>query len=126
MKYLGIDYGTKRVGVAVSDDASEFAFPKAVLEISTAYDEIITLINDEKISAVVIGESLATNGKENELSSHINKFKARLVLETGLPVFFEREGFSTFEAHRYQTKKGHRDDSAAAVILQRFLDKQKK
>lgn len=126
MKYLGIDYGTKRVGIAVSDDDGSFAFPKLIIQIKDAIDVITTLCNDEHINAIVIGESLASNETPNELVSDTAAFKAKLAAATGLPIFFEREGFSTVEAHRYQIDAGNRDDSAAAIILQRFLDKQKK
>lgn len=123
MKYLGIDYGTKRVGVAISDDDGSFAFPKAIFETGKSVEDISTLCTEENIGAIIIGESVATNGEPNELTQVINAFKAKLALATALPIFFEREGFSTVEAHRYQVDAGKRDDSAAAIILQRFLDK---
>ncbi len=126
MKYLGIDYGTKRVGVAISDDAGSFAFPKAICETRTAVAEIADICKAERVEAIVIGESLASNGEPNELASLVQTFKAQLVVATTLPIYFEREGFSSFEAHRYQVDRGARDDSAAAIILQRFLDKQQK
>jgi putative Holliday junction resolvase len=126
MKYLGIDYGTKRVGVAISDDAGEFAFPKAIAPSAEALGTIANLCKEEGIGAIVIGESIASNEVSNDLMPMVNAFKAKLTLATELPIFFEREGFSTVEAHRYQTSAGSRDDSAAAIILQRFLDKKKK
>jgi len=126
MKYLGIDFGTKRVGVAISDDAGSFAFPKAIYESATAVADIANLCKAERVEAIVIGESLASNGEPNTLAPLVQAFKAQLVVATTLPIFFEREGFSTVEAHRYQVDKGARDDSAAAIILQRFLDKQHK
>lgn len=124
MKYIGIDFGTKRVGVAISDDDGSFAFPKAIFEADKAIEEIAALCKVERIEGIVIGESVATNGELNELATQINTFKAKLTVATTLPIFFEREGFSTVEAHRYQVDAGKRDDSAAAIILQRFLDKQ--
>lgn len=126
MRYLGIDYGTKRVGLALSDETGEFAFPKGIVATSEAVSAIVQLCKQEGIGAIVIGESLASNESDNELVSKVAAFKAKLVLGTELPVLFEREGFSTVEAHRYQTDAGNRDDSAAAIILQRFLDKLKK
>ena len=126
MKYLGIDYGTKRVGVAISDDEGSFAFPKAIVETAGALDTIAAICTQEGVGAIVIGESLASNGAPNTLIDATQAFKAKLAMHTELPVFFVREDFSTVEAHRYQTKAGNRDDSAAAIILQRFLDKQKK
>ncbi len=126
MKYLGIDYGTKRVGIAISDEAGEFAFPKAIFPSPEAIEGIVALCKEEGVGAIVIGESIASNEVSNDLMPMVNAFKAKLTLATELPIFFEREGFSTVEAHRYQTSAGSRDDSAAAIILQRFLDKKKK
>jgi putative Holliday junction resolvase len=126
MKYLGIDYGTKRIGVAVSDDGGEFAFPRAILEPKKAIEEIVKIVKDEEVSVLILGESLAQNELPNEIFSKAASFKAKLALATGLPVFFEREGHSSVEAYRYQEKRGPADDSAAAIILQRFLDKKKK
>ncbi len=122
MKYLGIDYGTKRIGVAISDDGGSFAFPKAIFDTSNVVEEIKTLVTAENIEAIVIGESVATNDTPNALATHVQAFKAKLTIVTGLPIFFVREDFSTVEAHRYQITAGRRDDSAAAIILQRFLD----
>ena len=126
MKYLGIDYGTKKVGVAISDEDGTFAFPKAIIVAGDALETIAQICTDEKVAAIVIGESVASNGAANELASGANVFKAKLAIATSLPVYLQREDYSSVEAHRYQEKKGDRDDSAAAIILQRFLDKQKK
>ncbi len=126
MKYLGIDYGTKRVGLATSDEDGSFAFPKEIIDTNVAIDHIALLISQEEIGGIVIGESLASNGQDNDVVSETKSFSKKLEAKINIPIFFIREDFSSVEAHRYQIKKGSRDDSAAAVILQRFLDKQKK
>ncbi len=122
MKYLGIDYGTKRIGIAISDDNGEFAFPKAIIAPQNAVTEIADLCQKERIEAIVIGKSVASNGEDNEIVPMTERFKEKLALAIQLPIFFQQESFSTVEAHRYQTAAGSRDDSAAAIILQRFLD----
>lgn len=126
MKYLGVDFGTKRVGIAVSDEAGEFAFPKKIIAGENAEKEIEKICRDEHIQGVVIGASIASNEQANELHGAAKQFADRLSAGTRLPIVFEREDFSSVEAHRYQTAAGARDDSAAAIILQRFLDKKKK
>lgn len=123
MKYIGIDYGTKRTGIAISDDGNTFAFPRGIVPTDVLLEYIVAIVPVEKITGIVIGESLASNGQENSLVDRAKSFAKKLEEKTNLPIFFEREDFSSVEAHRYQTKKGGRDDSAAAVILQRFLDK---
>ncbi len=122
MKYLGIDYGTKRIGIAVSDDNGEFAFPKGIVGPASAVAEIAALCEKEKIEGIVIGKSVASNGVENDIVEKAEEFGKKLSAAVQLPIFFQDENFSTVEAHRYQTAAGNRDDSAAAIILQRFLD----
>jgi putative Holliday junction resolvase len=126
MKYIGIDYGTKKVGIAISDDEASFAFPKDIIPNNTAIEYLKNVIQTENIEGIVIGESLASNGQDNDLAETVALFGNTIKEKVGKPVFFIREDFSSVEAHRYQTKKGDRDDSAAAIILQRFLDKRKK
>ena len=126
MRYLGIDFGTKKVGVAISDEEASFAFPEKIVAIDEALEFIKQLIKEEGIKAVVMGESMANSGEENQILKSSKDFAEKLKVQTGIEVFFEREGFSSVEAHRYQTDRGDRDDSAAAIILQRFLDKKKK
>jgi putative Holliday junction resolvase len=123
MKYIGVDYGTKRIGVAISDEEASFAFPKEIIPIDGAVDKILEIVSEEDIKGVVFGQSLASNGQDNDLVEKAKMFAKKVESKTSIPIYFEREDFSSVEAHRYQTKKGSRDDSAAAVILQRFLDK---
>lgn len=124
MKYLGIDYGTKRIGIAISDDEGTFAFPYSIIPADTTlFESIKIIVEKEKVESIVIGESVASNGAPNELVEQSLRFKKKLETFFSVPVYFEREGYSTVEAHRYQVKAGNRDDSAAAIILQRYLDK---
>lgn len=123
MKYLGVDYGTKKTGIAISDEEGSFAFPKEIIGTENIFQYIKDLIAEEKISGIVFGYSLASNGQENKIAPEVQFFAKKIESKLSVPIFFEREDFSSVEAHRYQTDKGNRDDSAAAIILQRFLDK---
>ncbi|MCC6198720.1 pre-16S rRNA-processing nuclease YqgF [Candidatus Nomurabacteria bacterium] len=126
MKYLGIDVGTVHTGFAVGDDSSGFAFPKEVVPAKEALDAAARLCKEEHIGSIVIGQSLASNEVPNEVQFAIQRFAQQLQEHTGITQVFEREDFSSVEAHRYQQSSGRQDDSAAAIILQRFLDKQKR
>jgi len=84
--------------------------------------EIAGICQQEHVQAIVIGRSVASNGMENTIGPQVEQFKEKIYGATGLPIHFQDEGFSSMEAHRYQTEAGSRDDSAAAIILQRFLD----
>lgn len=123
-KYLGIDYGIKRIGLALSDDEGMFAFPKMIITPDELEKTLQSLANEMSLDGIVIGHSVASNGVENSIAARIKAVAKKI--EHYAPVFLQDEGFSSFEAHRYQTDAGSRDDSAAAIILQRFLDKKKK
>ncbi len=128
MKYLGIDYGSKRVGVAVSDDRGSLAFPKIVLENKKNLTEKIKEIcEEEKVESIVIGESLDSSGAPNPIMKNITVFKKHIESELSLPVYFEAEFMTSHHAaiggKKGEFKKEILDASAAALILQRFLDK---
>lgn len=123
MKYLGVDYGSKKVGLAISDDEGSFAFAHSIVPEKEAVEQIEKIADEKQINTVVVGESQASNGLHNNLFKETKKFALKLE-KKGLKVIFIPEMFSSVEAHRFQVKKGDRDDSAAAIILQRYLDKQ--
>lgn len=124
-KYLGIDFGTKRIGVAVSDDSASMAFPKNVLpNEGWAPDEILTLCKTLGIEEVVLGESKNFKGEDNAVMEDVRQFAEHLRAR-GLNVIFEPEIMSTIQAERLQGQRSDIDASAAAVILQSYLDRVK-
>jgi len=126
MKALGIDYGTKKVGVAISDDTGSIAFPKAVLRNShTLMGELRSMSESSAVTDIVVGQSLNTDGTENLVMEDIKGFIKRLEKESGLPVHLEPEFFTSEEARKGEVSLHMLDAAAAALILQRFLDKQK-
>ena len=116
-KYLGIDIGLERVGVAVSDDGGSVAFPLTVLKRKECIEELLKLIAERGIQTVVFGKSLDLNGKENPIMQEVQKV-AQAVQEKA-EVIFEPEQFSTQAAQRLG--KGS-DAEAATIILQSHLD----
>lgn len=129
---MGIDYGTRRVGIALSDEGGSLARPVAVLKNTVSLlDEVQEIITRESVEAIVIG-----NSEGNKIQRDIDEFIAQLTLTTFLPIEQMNESFSSFEAHEKRGKEqtsarmtkapGKPDDldaRAAAVILQRYLDK---
>ncbi len=103
MKYIGIDYGTKKVGISISDDEASFAFPKDIIPTNLVIEYLKNVIQTENIEAIVIGESLASNGQDNDLAETVALFGSSIKEKAGKPVFFVREDFSSVEAHRYLT-----------------------
>jgi len=123
-KFLGIDYGTKRVGIALSDDKGTMAFPKTVLE-NTPHllEEIGALCAAEGVAEIVVGESLNYAQEPNPLMEHIAPFKQRLEETLKIPVRLEPEFLTSAEAKHVQGETASLDASAAAIILQSYLDK---
>ncbi|MFZ2151929.1 MAG: Holliday junction resolvase RuvX [Minisyncoccia bacterium] len=127
MKYLCIDYGKKKVGIATSDDGGEMAFPCMVLENNKVLIvEIKQLCKELKIGAIVVGESVDQNGKPNTIAKDARAFAVQLEDTLDLPLYFEKEWMTSVHARVMQEGKEVVDDSAAALILQRHLDKKNK
>ncbi len=126
MKYLGIDYGTKKVGFAQSDDDGCLAFPLMIApNDATLLKDILELIREMKFTTVVIGESVDGNGKPNAIAKEARALGAKIENTIDVRVVFEKEWYSTVEARKQPGKEGNHevDDQAAAIVLQRHLDK---
>lgn len=122
MRHLGIDYGTKRVGLALTDEAGMMAFPHGVVPNSPKLlDVIVALITEKSVSVVVIGQSLNRDGKPNVVQAAIEGLVLDLTLATGLPVHLEPEQYSTQAAIQLQGRNSETDASAAALILDSYL-----
>lgn len=126
MRLLGIDYGTKRVGVALTDERGTMAFPHSVLQNDgELVQNLVTLVESENVGKIVIGHSLDNAGAANAAHEGARELMDDLTLHTGLPIELEPEQYSTQEAKRLQGKTDKTDASAAAIILNSFITKQK-
>lgn len=126
MKYLGIDFGSKKVGYAQSDDEGRIAFPLMISpNDKNLIKDTIELVREMKINTVVIGESVDGHGKLNNIAKEARKFGAQLEDKLDVSIAFEKEWYSTTEARKQPENENTRevDDQAAAIILQRYLDK---
>lgn len=122
MKYLGIDYGTKKVGLALSDDGGSLAFPHSVVPSDgSLFETVEGLLKESCIQRVVIGHSVAHDGSENPVMQEVHEFKKQLE-NANYIVHLEPEFLTTFQAKR-NTEDAMADASAAAIILQSFLDR---
>ena len=125
MRILGIDYGSKKIGVALSDEKGEWAFPHSVLLNDKKTLEVFLRIAAEKEAReVVIGESKDFKGKANEIMEMAGDF-AKSLVAAGLIVHFEPEYLTSHQAQHIQGTTAMIDASAATIILQSFLDKRK-
>jgi putative Holliday junction resolvase len=126
MKYLGIDFGSKKVGFAQSDDEGRMAYPLMIAPNDTMlFKDTLELIREMKFSVVVIGESVDGSGKPNPIAKEARKFGTLLENAIDIKIVFEKEWYSTVEARKQPGKEGSHDvdDQAAAIVLQRYLDK---
>jgi putative holliday junction resolvase len=119
MKYLGIDYGSKRIGLAVA--AQGIAFPHSVVPNDDAiFATLGSLVEQGRIDAIVVGDTRTLEGLPNSVTKEADAFMERLREETGLPVESALEAGSSVAVSDAASEK--RDDAAAAFLLQRFLD----
>lgn len=132
-RYLGLDIGSVRIGVALSDPLGMFAQGIAVLKASGDWiSETVALIGRHGVSVVVIGLPLRTGGEEGPEAARV-KEKARALAQacSNVDIVFWDERFSTVIAERAlleadfsrKKRRGKIDQTAAAVILQGFLDR---
>lgn len=135
MRYLAIDLGDKRTGLAVGDDEVRIASPLAVIERPVSpgdalLDDLRREIESHKPDTLVIGLPLNMDGTEGPRAKLVREFAARLAERSGLPVRFHDERLTSDAADWQMSgsgltrggKKARRDALAAAAILRDFLD----
>lgn len=122
MKILGIDYGSKRIGIAVAEQG--IAFPRKILHnTDQVVFEIEEIIKKESATQIVMGDTRSFGGHQNTVSPEAERFANRLSTVTGIHVDLVWEAGSTIEAGRYATNENqHNDAASAAIILQRYID----
>jgi putative Holliday junction resolvase len=132
-RLLGVDFGTVRVGLAVSDAERRLASPLAVYERKGRDADAVyfrTLIQAEEVGALVVGLPVHLDGREGQKATEARAFGGWLADATGLPVTFWDERFSTVEAESalwqagltHKKRKARRDRVAAQILLQAYLD----
>ncbi|PIS13474.1 MAG: Holliday junction resolvase RuvX [Candidatus Tagabacteria bacterium CG09_land_8_20_14_0_10_41_14] len=155
MRILGVDYGTKRIGLALSDKTGKFAFPYSVIKFTLPQDvnlEIRKICEENNVKKIVLGKPEGYKGDAGKILGQIEKFKKEMEKSIGLPVIYENEVLTTQQAKRpfsatkprgktsnyrgetlpaaclsgRQGRQGsivRKDASAAAIILQSYLDR---
>jgi putative Holliday junction resolvase len=123
-RVLGVDFGTKRIGLALSDENRGMAFPLQVVENNKNAISIISkIIKEKEVNLVVIGESKDFKMKDNLIMEAIRVFEKLLSIETGVEIDYEPEFLTSHQAHHVQGKTKMLDASAATIILQSYLDR---
>jgi putative Holliday junction resolvase len=130
---LGVDYGSVRIGLAVSDPDRKLAFPLTTHERRGPEADAAffrTLVVEEEIGALVVGLPIHLDGREGEKAVEARAFGRWLAETTGLLVTFFDERFSTVQAESalweagltHRKRRQRRDKVAAQMVLQAYLD----
>lgn len=126
MKRMGIDFGSKKIGVALTDDSGAMAFPHAVVPNDGKFLSYVEkLVAERGVGELVIGHSLNNQGDPNQIHAAVEEFMMDVTLHIGIPVHLEPEQYSSRQAAQIQGKNEKLDASAAALILDSFITKQK-
>lgn len=141
MRALGIDFGERRIGVAISDPTGRWALPSGTVERDTdrrAVHRLAALARAEDVDTLVIGEPREPDGSAGAAADRVRRFAAKLVRATKLPVVWVDETLTTVEAaERLReagaesqgppddrgTRDARRDAVAAQILLQEALDR---
>ena len=134
-RILCLDYGEKRIGLALSDPLKIIAYPyKTIINfgLNKLKYEIKKIIAKEAIESIVIGLPIGLNGKDTIQTKKVREFRLQ-ILDLNIPIHFEDERLSSLAASKSMKmekiktgfNKGMIDKRAAAIILQQFLDKKK-
>lgn len=132
-RHLGIDFGERRVGLSISDDAGRLAVPLDILERQSDASlcaEIRQIASREGVRVLVIGDPVRLDGRPGKASERVHRFGDKLADATGLPVLYVAETLTSVEASRRRRDAGSRgrgrvDALAAQILLQEFLDERK-
>lgn len=140
MRFLGIDYGARRLGLALSDHAAMMARPWKTLAVdgsperaaNVVWDEILRLRagDDAELDGVVVGLPRRLNGEDNTQTPLVRRFVAALEALSDLPVSTQDERLTSIEAESrlaerepdWRKRKARIDAEAASILLQDYLD----
>lgn len=131
-RYLGVDFGTKRVGLAISDSLGMTARPLSVVPRASAVDEVVILVNEQDIGTIVVGLPTGLSGGEGMSATEARKLADELGSATGVDIVLLDERFTSRLAEVALLESGMKrrrrretvDKVAAAIILQDYLDRQ--
>jgi putative Holliday junction resolvase len=130
MKYLSVDYGAKKCGIAVSDDRGTVAVPLKIVPTEELEAELDHMLQNVLFERMVFGESVNSKGEHNKIweqtQKFVNKMKEKYearIINGEIRFVYEKE-FLTSKHARYLDNEKDVDDRAAALILQRHLDKE--
>ena len=129
-RLIGIDWGARRTGIAISDETRKFVFardPIVMKKSDELVDKILNLVRAEKIAGIVIGLPLRTDGSESDTTKMVREFAESLATATDIPIIFIDETLSSTAAQeemgrvRVRDIKEKLDSNAARLILENAI-----
>ncbi len=124
-KILGIDYGSKRIGLAISDESQTLARELAVWSPKEFWTKIEDLFDNEGIVKVIIGLPLNMSGEDSITTVYARQFAEKITKITEIKTEFMDERLSSVMAESIPGGHVNVDSLAAQIILQNYLDRQK-
>lgn len=132
-RLLGVDSGSRRVGLAISDPLGLLAHPLSVVGRSGAVDEIARIVADEDVGTVVVGLPTGLSGGEGRSAGEARRLAAEIEERTGVEVVLVDERFTSRIADgsllgiglKRRDRRRLADKVAAAIILQEYLDRKR-
>ncbi|MEI8062381.1 MAG: RuvX/YqgF family protein [bacterium] len=127
---LGIDFGKKRIGIAMSDAEKRIAFPHSIIENGVEVaKQILELCTQNDVDLVVVGESKDFKGEDNAIMHDIRRFVQQfnrlLPADSNLIPVYEPETLSSHQVSKIQGDSENVDSGAASIILQSYLNRLK-
>lgn len=126
MRVLGIDYGTKRIGLAISDETQTLAREYDILSPAKFWDSVQEIVESEQVSEVVLGWPIGMSGQVTSKTKEVEEFQKKLQSVVPVPVKPIDERLSSAMAAHLAGTDENIDSLAAQIFLQNYLDGKKK
>ena len=123
MRILGIDYGSKHIGLAVSDESRTIARELGVFSPKEFWQKLAGIVTEQNIKRVVVGLPIGLRGQNTKSTEAAQKFIDKLKKKNQAPVETVDERFTTDLAKRLGGGHGHHDSLVAQILLQEYLNK---
>ena len=134
-RWLSIDYGSKRIGIAITDPLKIIVTPYTTIKnknLQQVCQELLTIFTSQNIERIIIGLPLNIEGEDTPKTLEVKAFEKKLKKITDIPIFFFDERYSSIEANDLLISKGKSiqqskieiDQIAAAIILENYLKTQ--
>ena len=135
-RVLAIDYGKKRIGLAITDPLKLFAIPHSTISNDTnLIKNLLELIDEKSVKEIILGNPIKESGEDSDFSKEVRKFKLQLESKSGIEIILVDERYTSELAFKrvietVPSKKKRRDKSlidknAAAIMLEEYLNNQK-